>query len=168
MTAITAAGTTLAVSLDYPATISAYAFSELDFVSVGEVVDPGSIGRVYAPVQHSPVGNAATRKLKGSYDDGSMSVQLAYAPGDPGQAILASALDDDDPYPFALTMPDGSIKYFLAQILSAPVAPGSVDSIVSSTADLSIRSGTTINLLPLDLAGDFYFNNPSTVTFGAI
>lgn len=168
MTATTSAGASLAVSLGFPASISTEGYTALEYVEIGEVLEPGAIGRVYAPVPFNPVSNGATRKLKGSYDEGSMSLQLAYAPGDEGQAILASALDDDDPYPFALTIPDGTVKYFLARVMSAPVATGTVDSIVSSTIDLSIISGTTFTLLPLPLAGDFYFNNPSALTLGAI
>jgi len=168
MTATTSAGTRLAVSLDYPATITAYDYAELEYVDIGEVTAPGTIGKVYSPVSHSAVASRTSKKLKASYDDGTMSVQLAYALGDPGQAILASALDDDDPYPFALILPDGSIKYFLAQVLSAPVTIGSADSIVSAATELSIRSGTTINYLPPSITGDFYFANPSALTFGAI
>lgn len=168
MTAITAAGTTLAVSLDYPATISTEGYTALEYVEIGDVINFGGLGIEYSTAQHQSTATRAPRHIKSTFDEAEVSFSLAYARGDDGQAILASAVTDDDAYPFALTLPDGVTRYWLARVLAAPVAPGSAPDIVAGTVQLRTLNGTSFELLPLSIAGDFYFNNPSALTFGAI
>lgn len=146
--AFTSAGTTLAISASLPASVTTTAYAALTYTTIGEVTDGGSIGRTYNTVNHLPLGDRGTVKLKGSYDDGTMTVQLAYAPGDAGQALIETALDDDAFYAFALTLQDGTIKYFQAQVTSAPVNIGTADTVTGLTVNLSIKSGTIKTKLP--------------------
>lgn len=147
--AFTSAGSVLAISAALPATVTPTGYAALTYTTIGEVTDAGAIGRSYQTVNHNPLATRGTVKLKGSFDDGTMTVQAAYAPGDAGQALVETALDDDDFYSFRLTLQDGTIKYFQAQVMSAPVNVGSVDSITGTTFGLSIKSGTIKTVLPV-------------------
>jgi hypothetical protein len=144
----TSAGTTIHVSAALPASITKTAYAALTYTKVGEVSDGGAVGRTYKTVEFTALDSRGTRKLKGSFDDGTMALQVGYAPGDAGQAILATALDDDDFYAFKVILQSGVTKYFLAQVISDPVNIGSVDSVTMGTVNLSIKSGSLITALP--------------------
>jgi hypothetical protein len=144
----TTAGAILAVSAAAPTTNTKTAYAALTFATIGEIEDLGTIGRSYNTVTFSPVATRGVRKIKGSFNDGQMPVKIAYAPGDAGQVIVAAALDDDAFYSFKLTLQDGTIKYFRAQVSSYPVELGGVDSITMSTVNLEIMSGTIITVTP--------------------
>lgn len=146
--AFTSAGTTIAISAALPASITQTAYAALTYTPIGEVTDGGSSGRTYNVVNHNPLGSRGTVKLKGSYDDGTKTIQAAYAPGDAGQALVATALDDDAFYSFKETLQDGTVRYFQAQVTSAPVNIGTVDTVTGTTINLSIKSGTIIDVLP--------------------
>lgn len=146
--AMTSAGTQIAISAALPATITPTAYAALTYLPIGEVTDGGAIGRTYNMVNHNPLATRGVVKLKGSYDDGTMTLQMAYAPGNTGQALVETALDDDDFYSFKVTLQDGTIKYFQAQVTSAPINIGGVDTVTGSTVNLSIKSGTIKTVLP--------------------
>lgn len=146
--AFTSAGSTLAISATLPTSLTPTAYAVPAYTPIGEVTDAGALGRTYNTVNHNPLATRGTVKLKGSYDDGTMTVQLAYAPGDAGQALVETALTSDAFYAFKLTLQDGTIKYFQAQVTSAPVNVGGVDSVTGLTVNLSIKSGTIITKLP--------------------
>lgn len=148
LVAMTTAGSSLAISATLPAAVTPTGYAAVTFTTINEITDLGAIGRVYNIVTHNPVATRGTQKLKGSYNDGDMSVKMAYAPGDPGQALLLTALDDDDFYSFKLTLQDGTVKYFEAQVSSLPTEAGGVDTITGSTAALAIKSGTIVTVLP--------------------
>ncbi len=146
--AFTSAGSELAISAALPATPNAVGFAALTWVDIEEVTDQGATGRTYNIVNHQPLKSRGVVKLKGSFNDGAKTVQAAYAPGDPGQALVATALDDDDFYSFRETLQDGTIKYFLAQVTSAPTNVGGADTVTGTTFNLEIKSGSLITVLP--------------------
>lgn len=146
--AFTSAGSTIAISAALPAAVTPTGYAALTYTPIGEVTDLGAIGRTYNMVNHNPLATRGTVKLKGSYDDGTMTVQAAYAPGNTGQALVETALDDDDFYSFKVVLQDGTIKYFQAQVTSAPVNIGGVDTVTGVTLNLSIKSGTIKTVLP--------------------
>lgn len=147
-TPVTSAGSTLGISASLPATLTSTAYDALTYTTIGEVTDGGSVGRTYNTVNHQPLATRGVVKLKGSYDDGTMTLQLAYAPGDAGQVLLETALDDDDFYSFELTLQNGTIIYFQAQVTSAPVNVGAVDTITGMSVNLSIKSGSIVKKHP--------------------
>lgn len=146
--AFTSAGSTLAISASLPTTVTQTDYAALTYTTIGEITDLGATGRVYQIVRHNPLATRGTVKLKGSYDDGTKTVQAAYAPGDAGQALLATALDDDDFYSFKETLQDGTIKYFQAMVASAPVNIGTVDQVTGTTFSVEIKSGSIVTDLP--------------------
>ena len=138
--AFTSAGTTIGVSASLPATNDASGFGALTFDLVGEVTDLGEFGREYSSVTHNPLGDRRTVKRKGSYNDGSISMTVARQPSDAGQTTLLTALDDDASYSFAVTLQDGTILYFEAQIMSYTTNVGSVDQITTASISLEITN----------------------------
>lgn len=152
--AFTTAGTKLNVTATAPATQDVAGYDALsDFKEVGEITDFGELGRVFNEVTHNPVGNRATFKFKGSYNDGTLTLQMAQATRgahtDDGQNLLDTAVNSDNDYYFKLEMNDNpggtnnTILYFPAKVLSFPYGIGGADSTSGRTANVSI-SGSII------------------------
>ncbi len=141
MTAISSAGTTLGISASLPATFDATGFGAVTYTLIGEIVSiDGDIGRVYNLVTHNPLASRATVKKKGSYNSGSVTIQLAIDNADAGQILAQSALLSDDNHSFALTLQNGDIIYFEAMVMSFPTNAGGVDAITSGTITLEITA----------------------------
>lgn len=136
--AFTSAGTTLEVSAALPATYDSAGFVALTFTAVGEVTDMGEFGRAYNLVTHNPLDNRRTVKRKGSYNDGSLALQLARVPADGGQAILVTAVDSDASVSCKVTLQDGTVQYFTAQVMSYTTGVGNVDQITNAACTLEI------------------------------
>lgn len=134
----TSAGTKIHVTATAPATYDAAGFGAGVYTEIGEVTDLGEFGRQYNLVTHNPLGNRRTVKRKGSYNDGTVSMQLGRDTSDAGQTILATAVDDDDSHYFKVVLQDGTIFYFSAQVMSYTTNVGSVDQITGSTVSLEI------------------------------
>lgn len=134
----TSAGTTLEVSASLPASYDGTGFAALTFTEVGEITDMGEYGRQYNLVTHNPLNNRRTVKRKGSYNDGSLALQLARVPADAGQLILFNAVDSDESVSCKVTLQDGTIQYFTAQVMSYTTGVGSVDQITNAACTLEI------------------------------
>lgn len=134
----TSAGTVIAISATLPATHDETGFTALTFTEIGEVTDLGEYGREYNLVTHNPLSDRRTVKRKGSFDDGSIDMELAIDPTDAGQVIVKTALDDDESYSFKITHQNGDIDYLTAQTMSFPKNVGSVDQIYSASISLEI------------------------------
>lgn len=144
----TAAGSTIAISAGIPATVTPTGYAALTYTLIGEVTELPAMGRTYNEVTHSPLAERGVVKKKGSYNDGTLTIPAAYAPGDAGQVLVDTAVDDDDYYSFKTVLQDGTIRYSQAMVMSAPVTPGSVDSIVNVSIGLSVKSGSIVTVLP--------------------
>lgn len=136
--AMTSAGTTIAISAALPATYDKAGFAALSYTEIGEVSDLGEFGREYNIVKFNPLKDRRTVKRKGSYDDGTVQVQLAKAAKDAGQILLKSAVNSDASHSVKIVLQDGTTFYFTAQVSSSTVNVGNVDQITSSTFKLEI------------------------------
>lgn len=136
--AMTSAGTTIEISAALPATYDKAGFATLSYTEIGEVSDLGEFGREYNIVKFNPLKDRRTVKRKGSYDDGTVQVQLAKAAKDAGQILLKSAVNSDASHSVKIVLQDGTIFYFTAQVSSSTVNVGNVDQITSSTFKLEI------------------------------
>lgn len=143
MTVRTSAGSTFKVSASTPATFDAAGYNALTFTTVGEVVDLGEFGREYNGVKHNPLGNRGTVKLKGSFDEGRIDLQLGLDTDDAGQILMKAAALSDNNYSFLVTDQKGDKYYFQAQVMSWKVGIGSVDQVTSATAGLEITTSST-------------------------
>lgn len=141
MTAETSAGTILAISASAPATFNAAGFGALTYTPIGEVTNiDGDIGRTYNSVTHNPLATRATVKMKGAYNSGSATVQLAIDRDDAGQVLAMAALGEDQPYSFCITEQDGTKRYFRAMVMSFPTTYGGVDAVKAGTISLEITA----------------------------
>jgi len=146
--AMTSAGSTVSISATLPASLTKTAYAALTYTEIGEITDGGSVGRTYNLVSHSPLATRGTVQKKGSFSDGTVTLQAAYAPGDAGQVLVQTALNDDEYYAFAEELQDGTIIYYQAQVTSAPVNVGGVDSITGTTITLAVKSGSIVFAYP--------------------
>ena len=137
--AMTSAGSKLLIG-NPPASQTLVALQAVSYTEVKEVVDIGEFGKTYNLVTHNPLGDRVTVKRKGSINNGTLAVQMAYAPADPGQTLLAAAVDSDDSYSYKVVLQDGTEFLFTAQAMGYPIQVGGVDSITSSTCNVEIDS----------------------------
>jgi hypothetical protein len=147
MTAMTSAGTTLAIVATSPATFDEAGFEALaPYTTIGEITSiDGDIGRVYNLVTHNPLATRATRKYKGSYNSGSVTIALALDKDDAGQILLEAALTSDSAYSFKLVRQDLTVLYFRAMVMSAPENYGGVDAITTRSVTLEITANDSGN-----------------------
>lgn len=136
--AFTSAGTKISISAALPATYDATGFGALTWTEIGEVSDLGEFGRQYNMVTFNPLGSRKTVKRKGSYNDGTITAQMARVPSDAGQTILTEALDSDNSYSVKVVLQNGTTFYFTAQIASYTTNVGSVDQITSASVSIEI------------------------------
>ena len=137
MVARTSAGTTIGID-QAPATNDQAGFEALTFVTIGEVTDLGEYGKQYALVTHMPLGDRQVKKFKGSYNNGSISMQIAINELDQGQIDALAASVSDLSFGFKVTKQNGAVDYFSAQVMSFTTSVGSVDSIESGAIQLEI------------------------------
>lgn len=138
-----AAGASLRITASAPATFTVAGYAALAFTRIGEITDLGEFGREYNVITHNPIDTRATRKLKGSYNEGQMQLQLALKTDDPGQIIAKQASESDADYYFDLVLQNGSHYYFPAKVMSFKRGVGSVDNVVSATINLELTSSST-------------------------
>ena len=118
MTVRTSAGTTLKVSASTPATFDATGYNALTMTTVGEVSDLGEFGREFNLVTFNPVGSRGVVKKKGSFNQGTMTIQMGLDTDDTGQILLKSASMSDADHSFLVTTQNGDKYYFQAQVMS--------------------------------------------------
>lgn len=138
MTVQTSAGTTIALSAAAPATYDQAGFDALTYTTIGEAIDLGSFGKEFNLVTYNPLGDRKTRKFKGSYNNGSVSVTLAQDDTDAGQVLAIAAADSDSNYSFKVTLQNGDIRYFVAKVMSYTTDVGTVDDITGATLNIEI------------------------------
>lgn len=142
MVARSSAGTTLAVTASAPATFNAAGYDALSPTVIGEITDLGEFGREYALVTHNPLASRGTVKLKGSFNEGQLTLQLALDTDDAGQVLLKTASNSDANYYFKLTVQGGDIYYFAAQVMSFKPSIGGVDNVQSASVTLEITTNS--------------------------
>lgn len=143
MTVRTSAGTTLGISASNPATFNIAGYDAVSFTTIGEITDLGEFGREYNLVTHNPIGSRGTVKKKGSFNEGSMTLQLGLDTDDAGQILAKTASLSDGDYSFKLTTQNGDIYYYQAQVMNFKVGVGQVDSITTASITLELTSSST-------------------------
>jgi hypothetical protein len=143
MSVDSSAGTTLKISASTPATFDAAGYGALTYTNIGEITNLGEFGREYSLITHNPIGNRGTVKRKGSFNEGTMALQLGLDKNDAGQILAKSASISDDDYSFEITTQNGDKYYFQAQVMSFKVGLGEVNSITSASINLEITTSST-------------------------
>lgn len=142
MSTRTTAGATLKVTASQPATYDATGYNALTPTLVGEVTNFGEFGRAYNLVTHNPVSSRGTVKKKGSFNEGSISLQLGLDTDDAGQILMKAAALSDADYTFLITTQNGDKYYFQAQVMGWKVNLGGVDQISAAAASLEITTNS--------------------------
>lgn len=141
MTIQTSAGSTFAIATGAPATFDATGFNTLTWKVVGEVTDIGEFGKEYTTVTHMPVGSRQVRKLKGSYNNGSVQLTMARdADAGSNQEALKLARDSDASYSFRVALQDNTKMYFTGKVMSYKTQIGGVDNVTGATTQIEIDS----------------------------
>lgn len=137
----TGAGSSIAISTTaFSGTADAAGFGAKTYTNIAEVTTIPAFGKTYGIVEHKPLSTRYTKKLKTSYNNGSVTLDYALDTADAGQALLFAAVDSDSSYAYRVTMQNGTIYYFTAQATGSPIEVGNTDSIVKGTTTLEIDS----------------------------
>jgi hypothetical protein len=140
----TSAGIKLFASATAPATQDKAGFEGLTatWKEVGEITNFGEFGKTYNLVTHNPLGDRKTFKRKGSYNNGQLALQMALAGTDDGQAVLKTAVDNDNPIAFKVMYESGTVSdgadYFMGLVMSYTTNVGSVDQILGCSCNVEI------------------------------
>jgi hypothetical protein len=124
-------------------------FAALSYVAIGNTTNLGDFGDVAAEVTSDEINRQRTRKAKGTRNAGTMTITCNDNPSDAGQAALYAAEQDDADYAFKVVLADvpvsggapvGSIRYFVAKVMSTPEGLGGANQFASATFTLGINS----------------------------
>ena len=137
----TGAGSSIAISTtSFTGTPDAAGFGAKTYTTIAEVTTIPAFGKTYGIVEHKPLSTRYTKKLKTSYNNGSVQLSYALDTADAGQGLLFAAVDSDSSYAYRVTMQNGTIYYFTAQAISSPIEIGTTDAIVRGTTTLELDS----------------------------
>jgi len=139
MTALSAAGTTFAVSASLPATYDAAGYNALTWTPVTDVSDIPEFGPSTSVNTFNPIDNRVTQKSTGSIDYGSVAIGFAHVAADAGQGILAANMGNNTGISCRVTRPDGAKDYFTGIVSSFTRNHSGVDSFFVGTASIEIN-----------------------------
>jgi hypothetical protein len=139
MASTTSAGTTLAVSLNAPATWDEVGYLAMTFTEVGGVESIAAFGATTAVNSFQPL-NGAQDKHKGPTNHGSLQVPMALDKNDVGQAIVEvlATPGNNALGTFQITFPNGDRRFFGARVFGLPETPGSATNVLMRTAAIEI------------------------------
>jgi hypothetical protein len=142
MAVMTSAGSKLYIATGVPTTYDQAGFEAvgLTYVEVGEITDLGEFGTEYSVVNHTALGQRQVKKFKGSYNNGSLQLQMGRDTDNTGQTALINALDSDASFSFKVTLQDGTKNYFTGKVMSYKTSVGSVDQITGATTTIEVDS----------------------------
>lgn len=144
----TSAGSVISHAAGVPATYDKTGFEALTFVDIGEVTAIPEFGRLYSLVTHVALADRQTVKRKGSFNDGSTTIQYAIDESDTGQADVEALIDSDVSQSFRIVLQSGRYIYFIAQIMSNPINIGSVDDITTKSMQIEITDAVLFTTAP--------------------
>lgn len=141
---ITGAGTKFRISAALPATNNAAGFQALTFTQVGRITNIGEFLRNFNLIEVKDLSTRQTVSLKGSFKEGAPPIGMNYVPGDPGQQLMLTALNDDDEYSFEIELNDGTSFYATGLVTGFPISVSDVDSVVAGTANVTFNSQVVV------------------------
>jgi hypothetical protein len=142
----TAAGSKLYIGGSNATADAADLAAETSWTEVGEVTNIPEFGLSYDKIEHKPLSKRAVYKFKGSFDGGSVQIDMADAPTDAGQAAMLAALDDDGSYNFKVEFHDApagasavptTIK-FMGKVFSYRTNVGTTNGIIAARSMIEI------------------------------
>jgi len=134
----TSAGSTISIGSGVPTTYNSTGFAALTYTEISEVTDIGEFGKEFNTVTHTPVGDRKVQKFKGSYNNGSIQLQMGKDADSTGQTALQAALESDNSYAFLVTLQDLTKLYFTGKVMSYKNSVGSVDQITGASCTIEL------------------------------
>ena len=138
----TAAGTTLSLVAGAPATYDNAGFAALTYVEVAEIESLPEFGGTSQEITFTALSDIITRKAKGAFDAGSVSLGLGRDTSDAGQTLIKGGAVPtvNTVFSFKVLYPDASVQYFTALIMSYTTNTNDVNSVIRSTALISLTN----------------------------
>ena len=125
-----------------PANINEASYDLIAFTDCGEVVSLGEFGREYNVVSVVNLAEGATRKFKGSYNNGTVQVDLLFDSADAGQSLLEDGAQETATYLFKIGLPgaspDGEEFYFSGLVTMLKRIVGGPDDAIMLRATIEI------------------------------
>lgn len=123
-------------------------FEALSYVEVGEIESIGDFGDQAAATNFTALGDRRVRKIKTTFDAGTIALTLGRDPTDTGQAALVAALAEDDDYAIKIELNDASqgspssptTFYFRGQVQSYTTNIGNAENVVKASTNIAINS----------------------------
>jgi len=144
MTISATAKSKFSIGTTAPAT-DATTFAADTYTAVANIEDLGEVGSEAEILVGKYVDQAYARKLKGSRDNGTMTVVVARDPADAGQTALRAAEKQELPFNFKVELNDkpatdgtNTVFYFKAIVASAKTSMGGADDVVKDTYQIAI------------------------------
>ena len=122
------------------------------YIDVAELTSIPEFGRVYQEITHNSIGDRSTKKFKGSFNEGSITLALGRDVSNAGQAAMKAALDSDADYNIKITLndqpatgasPKPTTFLFKAKVMSFTTNIGSPNQIVGASCMLGISGAIT-------------------------
>lgn len=144
---LTGAGTRVYIGSVNPNADESALIAESTWKEIGEVTNIPQYGKTYTKVEHKPIASRGVVKIKGSFDNGSLALDLARVPGDEGQAACRLALNDDRPFNFKIEFNDNpgdgspdapTTQLFAGKVFSYTTNIGQVDSVIAAQLTIEI------------------------------
>jgi hypothetical protein len=119
----------------------------LAWVEIGETEDLGEFGDEASEVTFTALSNRRTRKFKGTFNAGTVTVQTGSDPSDAGQAAMIAAFASDLDYPFKIALNDEltvsgtpTTLYFIGKVMSKRRNVGNVENVVRQSFPIGVNS----------------------------
>ena len=144
----TSAGSTLSIGDAEPGSYDKAGFEAVTWTLIGEITNIPEFGRLYNLVTHNPLAGRQTVKRKGSFNDGSLTIEYGVDESDPGQTAIEALIDSDSNQSIRVVLQSTRHIYFVAQIMSNPITVGSVDNITMKSVQLEITDAILFETAP--------------------
>lgn len=135
-------GTAVAVCASAPATYDSTGFAALVWSLCGELAELPAYGAEAALATHTPLKTGIVAKRRGSINYGSLTLTMAVSDQDTGQGILQTkaeaAAGSDATVSVKVSLVEGDVQYFTAQVMSYKINVGNADSITMAEVTLEI------------------------------
>lgn len=124
-------------------------FESDTYAELGEITNIGDFGKEYQMIETKALKQRQVKKIKGSFDNGTLEVELYLDPNDAGQGAALAALDKDDNHNFKITLNDAPISgsdptpttyYFRGLVTTFRTSVSDVDSAVTARCVVAINS----------------------------
>ena len=135
-----ALGTTFSISERVPSTYDAAGYKGLTFTQAVEItaINVDGLGRSYEVVRTNGIGQQATSKKNGAWDNGSLDLDALFDMNDAGLTLLDDAHQSNNDYAFRVSLPEGDIFYFTGLVTRATIRAGGANDMVTRRIRIEI------------------------------